>query len=70
MRSITRSTFVGSWPISASRKMEDGAFQVGLVLLDLAKSADAFVGDDANDGVLADDGAFEDGDLHVGLGLI
>jgi hypothetical protein len=45
--------------------MQDEAFQVGLVLLDLAKSADVFVGDDANDGVLADDGASEDGDLGL-----
>src|SRR4051812_44140556 len=45
-------------------QMQDDWLQVGLVLLDLAKAADPLVGDDAHDGVLADDGAFQVDDFH------
>ena len=47
-------------------ELQDERLEVGLVLLDLAVAADALVGDDPHDRVLADDGAFEVGDLHDG----
>ena len=46
--------------------MQDERLEVRLVLLDLAVAADALVGDDPHDRVLADDGAFEVDDLHLG----
>ena len=50
-------------------EVEDVRLQVRLVRLDLAVAADALVGDDAHDRVLADDGALQVGDLH-GLPLL
>ena len=45
-------------------EIEHERLEVGLVLLDLAVAADALVGDDAHDRVLADDRAAEVDDLH------
>jgi hypothetical protein len=45
--------------------MQHEGLEIGLVLLHLAVAADALVGDDAHDRVLADDGAFEIDDLQA-----
>ena len=46
-------------------EMQHPGLEIGLGVLDFAKAVEAFVGDDADDGVLADDGAAQIGDLHV-----
>ena len=46
-------------------EMQDPGLEIGLGALRLAQAVDALVGDDADDGVLADDGAPEIGDLHA-----
>ena len=45
-------------------EVQDAGLEVGLGELDLAEAVEALVGDDADDWVLADDGAAEVGDLH------
>ena len=44
--------------------VENEGFEIGLRPLGLAETFDAFVGSDADDRVIADDGAFEVGDFH------
>ena len=46
-------------------EMQHAGLEVGLGVLDLAEAVDALVGDDADDRVLADDGAAQVGDLHL-----
>jgi hypothetical protein len=45
-------------------EMQHPGFQVVLGVFHLAEPVEALVGDDANDGVAADDGAPQVGDLH------
>src|SRR6516165_1925586 len=45
-------------------EMQHPRLEVGLGELNLAKAMDALVGHDANDGMPADDGTAEVGDLH------
>ena len=45
-------------------EMEHEGFEVGLGELHLAQAIKAFIGDDADDGVAADDGAAQVGDFH------
>src|SRR5690606_10851150 len=45
-------------------EMQDEGLQVGLGVFDFAEAVDAFVGDDAHDRVLADDGNAQVGNLH------
>ena len=45
-------------------EMEHPGLEVGLGVLDLAEAIEALVGDDADDGVLADNGAAQVGDFH------
>jgi hypothetical protein len=44
--------------------MQHPWLEVGLGVFDLAEAIDVFVGDDANDGVTADNGTAEVDDLH------
>ena len=45
-------------------KMQHPGLEVALGELDFAEAVDALVGDDADDRVLADDGAAQVGDFH------
>ena len=64
--SITRSTLVGSSPDQRVAEEQTCGFRYGLYDSTCAIAADALVGDDAHDRVLADDGALEVDDFHSG----
>ena len=51
-------------------EMQHPGLEVGLGEFHLAQAIDVLVGDDADDGVLADDGAAEVDDLHDGLSVL
>ena len=61
---MTRSTSVGSCPIERFAKMQDVRLQIRSWCTPPAEPVDAFIGDDADNRMLADDGAAQIGDFH------